>query len=137
MRWLRVFMGKPYSSDLRRRVLNAIDGGMSKMAAHQTFCVSRSTIDDWIELRARTGSVAANTAYRRGKAPSVTDEMFGAFAREHNGCTLAQMAAAWHEQTGERRSLKYFSRALRRIGWTRKKRAFSSANAMRPPAASS
>ncbi len=84
----RVFMGKPYSSDLRRRVLNAIDGGMSKMAAHQTFCVSRSTIDDWIELRARTGSVAANTAYRRGKAPSVTDEMFGAFC-------ASIMAALW------------------------------------------
>jgi len=50
-------MGKPYSEDLRLRVLSALDGGMSKMKAHQSFSVSRSTIDDWLKLRERTGSV--------------------------------------------------------------------------------
>jgi len=127
-------MGKPYSNDLRLRVLKALDGGMNKMTAHKTFCVSRSTIDHWIALRTRTGSVGANTTYRRGKAPEITDEeMFGAFAREHDGCTLAQMAAAWHQRTGRQHSLKFFSRALRRIGWTRKKRVFSTASATRRP----
>ena len=38
-------MGKSYSVDLRLRVVGAIDNGMSKMAAHQLFQVSRSTID--------------------------------------------------------------------------------------------
>ena len=138
-----MFMGKAYSEDLRLRVLKAIDGGMSKMTAHQTFGVSRSTIDDWIALRERTGSVAANTTYRRGKAPCVSEEELRAFAEEHIGCTLAQMALAWHEQTGQTKSQKFFSRGLRRIGWTRKKRVFStasataSASAMRPRAASS
>ena len=45
-------MGKAYSQDLRLRVIAAIDGGMSKMVAHKTFCISRSTIDDWLALRA-------------------------------------------------------------------------------------
>jgi transposase len=131
-------MGSPYSEDLRLRVLSAIDGGMSKMTAHKTFCVSRSTIDHWLQLRARTGGVGANTSYRRGKLPEIGDgEMFRVFAREHDGCTLAQMAQAWHEQTGHHRSLKFFSRALGRIGWTRKKRVFSTANATRPHEASS
>ena len=122
-------MGNPYSEDLRLRVLQAIDSGKSKMAAHKTFGVSRSTIDDWIELRARTGSVAANTSYRRGKAPGVSEEEFRAFALAHSGCTLEQMSGAWHEQKGQKRSTKYFSRGLARIGWTRKKRVFSIASA--------
>ena len=82
-------MGKPYSEDLRLRVLQAIEGRMSKMMAHKTFGVSRSTMDDWIALRARTGSVAANTTYRRGKAPCVSEEEFCAFAQQHTGCTRA------------------------------------------------
>jgi len=131
-------MGKPYSNDLRLRVLKALDGGMNKMTAHKTFAVSRSTIEHWIALRARTGSMEANTSYRRGKPPEITDvEMFRAFAGEHDGCALAQMAAAWHERTGRQRSLKFFSRALRRIGWTRKKRVFSTASATRPHETSS
>jgi transposase len=63
----------PYSEDLRLRVLQAIDDGMSKMTAHKTFRVSRSTIDDWFKLREQTGSVKANTTYRRGKAPTIND----------------------------------------------------------------
>ena len=110
---------------------------MSKMTAHQTFGVSRSSIDDWIKLRERTGSVATNTTYRRGKAPSVSEEELRAFAQEHSGCTLAQMAVAWQQQTGQTKSQKFFSRGLGRIGWTRKKRVFSSASAMRPHGASS
>ena len=51
--------GVSYSLDLRLRVVDAIDGGMSKMKAHQTFQVSRSTIDDWLKLRSETGSVSA------------------------------------------------------------------------------
>ncbi len=58
-------MGKPYSKDLRLRVLNALNGGMNKMTAHKTFCVSRSTIDQWIALRARTGGVEANKCFLR------------------------------------------------------------------------
>ena len=66
-------MGAPYSKDLRRRVLVALDGGMSKWRVHQTFGVSRSTIDDWLKLRAETGVVKAKTDYYRGRAPMVTD----------------------------------------------------------------
>lgn len=120
----------PYSEDLRLRVLAAIDGGMSKMVAHQTFRVSRSTIDDWFKLRAQTGTVKANTTYRRGKAPTLDDlPAFAEFASRHSGCTLAQMAQAWEQETGIKLTVMPFSHALRRIGWTRKKRAISTGSA--------
>ena len=119
----------PYSEDLRLRVLGAIDGGMSKMTAHKTFRVSRSTIDDWIKLREQTGTVQANTTYRRGKAPTINDlPAFEAFARRHSGCTLAQMAKAWERETGVKLTSMPFSHALRRIGWTRKKRVGATRN---------
>ena len=116
-------MGKVYSEDLRLCVLAAIDGGMSKMTAHKTFGVSRSTIDDWFTLRERTGSVQPNTSYRRGKVPTINDlAAFESFAGRHSGCTLEQMAVAWEGETGHKLTLMPFSIALRRIAWTRKKR---------------
>ncbi len=125
-----MFMGKPYSEDLRVRVLQAVDGGVAKMEVHRTFGVSRSTIDDWIALRERTGGVRANTTYRRGPKPALSDEEMQRFARAYAGCTLEQMVSAWREQSGQGRSLKFFSSGLRRIGWTRKKRVFSTASAI-------
>jgi transposase len=122
----------PYSEDLRLRVLGAIDAGMNKMTAHKTFRVSRSTIDDWFELREQTGSVKANITYRRGKAPTINDlQAFEEFARRHSGCTLEQLAQAWQQETGVKLTLMPFSHALRRIGWTRKKRVGVTASVMR------
>ena len=123
----------PYSLDLRLRVLEAIDGGMSKMQAHKVFRVSRSTIDRWLQVREQTGRVSAKTDYHRGRAPALADLVsFEEFVKRHDGCTLAQMAISWEEETGVKLTLMPFSHALRRIGYTRKKRAFSTLNA-KPP----
>ena len=131
----------PYSEDLRLRVLEAIDGGMSKMSAHKTFRVSRSSIDDWFKLREQSGHVKANTTYRRGKAPAIADlAAFEEFAHRHSGCTLEQMSVAWESETGIKLTLMPFSIALRRIGvkgWTRKKRVGATASAAKKNAPSS
>ena len=122
-------MGAPYSQDLRLRVVGAIDGGMSKMKAHQTFKVSRSTIDDWMKLRQDTGGVQAGT--RRGcigKRAIEDMRVFEAFAERHRHATLAQMKRAWQEERGQVLSKQTFSNLLSRLGWTRKKRAFSTAS---------
>jgi len=124
----------PYSEDLRERVLRYVDSGKSKMSAHQTFGVSRSTIDRWIKLRERTGSLQANTNYRRGPVPTINDlEVFTQFAQRHSRCTLGQMAVVWEGETGQKLTLMPFSFALRRIGvkgtgWTRKKRVGATAS---------
>jgi transposase len=111
-------MGAPYSEDLRERVLNAIDEGMSKegmskMQAHRTFHVSRSTIDDWLALRAQTGGVAANTTYQRGPEPALPDTPeVRAFIAQHQHSTLAQMAQAWEKEQGTRLSRMTFATTL-------------------------
>ena len=47
-------MGKPYSLDLHKRVVAAIEGGMSRNQAAKQFGVAISTAIGWVE---ETGSV--------------------------------------------------------------------------------
>jgi putative transposase len=51
-------MGKPYSLDLRGRVVAAIEGGMSRNRAAKQFGVAISTAIGWMKRVEQTGSVA-------------------------------------------------------------------------------
>jgi len=124
-------MGKAYSVDLRLRVLGALDAGLSKMQAHQTFQISRSTIDDWLKLRAQTGSVQAPERRCSGRGLGA-QEGFRVFAERHAHSTLEQMRQAWQQETQQSLSTMSFSRALRERGYTRKKRAIATGNGAKP-----
>ena len=114
-------MGKAYSEDLRLCVLSAVDGGMSKMQAHKTYKISRSTIDDWLALREQTGSVKV-IPKRASKKGLHEHEAFDEFVTRHQHCTLEQMSVAWQQEMQQTVSMMSFSRALRACGYTRKKR---------------
>jgi len=51
-------MGKPYSVDLRRRVVAAIEAGMSRNQAAKQFGIAISTAIGWMQRVEQTGSVA-------------------------------------------------------------------------------
>ena len=51
-------MGKPYSVDLRKRVVAAVEGGMSRNQAAKRFGVAISTAIGWMQRVEQTGSVA-------------------------------------------------------------------------------
>jgi len=51
-------MGKPYSIDLRKRVVTAVEGGMSRNQAAKQFGVAISTAIGWMQRVEQTGSVA-------------------------------------------------------------------------------
>src|SRR6478735_8255588 len=53
------WMGRPYSLDLRKRVVAAIEGGMSRNRAAKQFGVAISTAIGWMRRVEETGSVAA------------------------------------------------------------------------------
>ncbi|MBW8882138.1 MAG: IS630 family transposase, partial [Asticcacaulis sp.] len=44
-------MGRPYSEDLRVRLLLAVDGGLSASAASKQFRISRATAVRWAWLK--------------------------------------------------------------------------------------
>ena len=51
-------MGKPYSMDLRERVVAAVKGGLSRNRAAKQFGVAVSTAINWVTRVGETGSVA-------------------------------------------------------------------------------
>src|SRR5262249_36371472 len=52
-------MGKPYSNDLRERVVAAVEtGGLSRNQAARQFGVAISTAINWVNRQRKTGSVA-------------------------------------------------------------------------------
>lgn len=52
-------MAKPYSEDLRKRVVAAVDGGLSRRQAASLFDLGISTVVHWVRRWRETGSVAA------------------------------------------------------------------------------
>jgi transposase len=51
-------MGKPYSLDLRERVIAAIEGGLSTRQAAARFSIGIATAGAWARLKRATGDVA-------------------------------------------------------------------------------
>lgn len=52
-------MAKPYSEDLRERVVAAVEGGLSRRQAASLFDLGISTVVHWVRRFRETGSVAA------------------------------------------------------------------------------
>lgn len=112
-------MPSPYSNDLREKVLSAIDKGTKKSKVIEMFGVSRDSIDRWLKRRATVGHIHAKSDYQQGHSHCITDwEAFRTFAKEHGDKTQEEMAQLWPAQISSRS----ISRALLRIGFTRKKR---------------
>ena len=59
-------MGRPYSEDLRSRIMAAVQGGMSRNAAGKLFAVSVSCVVKLMQRFQRTGTVAPAP---RGRKP--------------------------------------------------------------------
>ena len=112
-------MPQSYSYDLRRKVIEAIDGGMKKTQASQIFKISRNTINLWMLRREETGDYRAKTGYQKGYEAKITDlNGFLEFAQKQGGKTQKEMAEAW----GEKISDQTIGKALKKIGFTRKKK---------------
>lgn len=123
-------MPGPYSDDLRLKALAAVDRGERKNQVSRLFNLSRNTLDLWLKRRARTGSVSATREYVRGPQPKIDDlDAFRAFAATHGHLTQQEMAEQWAQHGAERVSNRTIGKALKRLGFTRKKRPIATANA--------
>ena len=75
-------MPKPYSQDLRVRVIGAVEDGSSARAAGRLFGVSESTSIKWTAQWRRTGSVAAKRmgGYKRSPLDAHAEVVLGLVA---------------------------------------------------------
>lgn len=81
-------MATPYSYDLRRKVIEAIDAGTKKNQASKIFNISRNTINLWLNKREDTGVYRAEVGYQKGYRAKITNlEEFQQFAQKCGGLT--------------------------------------------------
>ena len=113
---------KPYSEDLRWRVVRAVAIGTPRENVAATFAVSVPTIERWLRQQRETGVLAPKPV--PGPVAVKTDALMAALpARlvEHADATLADHCSWWRGTSGVDVSTATMSRALTRLGWTRKK----------------
>lgn len=122
-------MPKPYSIDLRRKVVEAIAlNGMRRCEAHDHFNISRGTINDWLKLYEETGDVSPRGQRHIGHSHKITDwPAFRVFVKANADKTQVEMAELWPDDISDRT----ISRALKKIGFTRKKRPMDTKNETR------
>ena len=121
-------MAKAYSEDFRRKVIEAIElDGLKKQEASELFRISRNTIDLWFKLKAETGDIQPRQRQIAKPTGKITDwDKFRTFVAEHGDKTQAEMAELWEDGVRQRT----ISRALSKIGYTRKKKRMATANGM-------
>ena len=116
-------MGRPYSMDLRERVIAAVEGGLSTRKAAARFSIGIATAGAWARLKRSTGAVSPAP---QGKPKgSVLDAhagfIFGLIGKAPD-ITLEEIA----ERLAEERAVEVVSTAvwkfLDRHGQTHKKR---------------
>lgn len=128
-------MAGPYSTDLRSRVLAAMEAGESPAAAARRFAVGRSTAYRWMRAahdegrreaiaKRSHGVMSAKPTGRMGGGPApridgaVKAALLDLLTGEDNHLTLAQCRDRLAEQAGVRVHPWTVGRALRRAGWT-------------------
>ena len=121
-------MAAPYSDDLRQKAVDAVDRGERKINVCRLLNISRNTLDLWLKRRDATGSFSAICDSHRGPSPKIEDlETFRAFAQTHGHLTQRKMAQQWPQRISDRT----LGKALKRIGFTRKKRPMAIVSATR------
>jgi transposase len=120
-------MPAPYSYDLRQKSIDAVKRGERKIEVCRMLKISRNTLDLWLQRAEQTGDCRAITRYQKGNRHKITDwNRFCEFAQQHGGKTQAQMASLW----GDNVTQQDISRALDKIGLSRKKRPMATENEM-------
>lgn len=112
-------MAKGYSYDLRQKVIQAIElDGLKKSEASELFNISRNTINLWFQLKEETGDLKEKPRQGGIKTSKITDwDKFRLFVSQNGDKTQAEMAQLWEGEI----SARTISRALQKIGFTRKK----------------
>src|SRR5919112_5441034 len=116
---------KPYSKDLRLRVLAAVDAGTPREQLAKTFSVSMPTIKRWLKRRRETGGVEPKPIPGR---PSRKGALLQSWLPKHleanDDLTLEEHREAFEEHFGQTVSTSTIGRAIAGLpdgGWPIKK----------------
>src|SRR3954454_5742355 len=104
---------KPYSKDLRLRVLAAVDAGRPREEVAKTFSVSMPTIKRWLKRRLETGDVKPKPIPGRPFRKGVMLQRWLPKQLEANyDLTLEEHREAFEEEFGEKVSTSTVGRVI-------------------------
>jgi transposase len=115
---------KPYSMDLRQKVMEAVQAGGSTEAIGARFAIDGSCVRKW-RLRVLRGEGLEPTSPPPGREREFNgkhDAELQRAVQNRAGATRAELAEAVGETLGRVFSNPVITRALQRLGFTRKKR---------------
>lgn len=123
---------RAYSEDLRHRIVQTVDAGVPRATVAQQFRVSRRTVDRYVQRAQHTGHLTPGHSSGRPRLLTAGDEAhLHAQLSAQPAATLEEHCRTWAARTGVAMSQATMSRAIARVGWTRKKGQWQPANAMR------
>ena len=112
----------PYSEDLRKKIVEAVQRGMPKIEAARTFGVGISSVKRYVATYREGRSLAPK---KRPGSKSKLDEdarkLLEADLQRRPAATLPQRREVLRRVRGVSVSDSTVSRVLKRMGWTRKK----------------
>ncbi len=112
---------KPYSEDLRKSIVRALEDGMPKSAAARFFGVSLSSVKRYARIAQRGGSL---TPRKGGGRPPKTDQtthkLLEGDVKERPAATVAERCRFLECTTGKALSASTVKRLLKRLGFSRK-----------------
>jgi transposase len=107
---------KPYSKDLRLRVLAAVDSGVPREEVAKTFSVSVPTIKRWQKRRREAGDIEPKPIPGRPRLKGAAlEEWLPSQLQANDDLTLQEHREAFEEQTGVVVSASTVSRAIERL----------------------
>jgi len=113
---------KAYSEDLRYRVVQASNDGLSQPEVARRFRVGLRTVERYLRQWRVTGGLTSRTSL--GATPAILPGQYPALVAQLEAlpdATLAMHCDRWETTTGVRVSVSTMCRAQQRVGWTRKK----------------
>ena len=121
-----MFVMKPYSEDLRRKIVSAVEGGMPKTEAARLFGVSLSSVKRYCTLAAREEPLAPR---KGGGRPPKANAAIVRLLEEHVGrrpyAAARERAEFLRGASGVELSASTVLRLLRKLGFSQKNGAWA------------
>jgi transposase len=113
---------KIHSAEVRGLALAALERGEKRTQVSGLLEVPVGTLDRWRREFRRSGkNVPAARGHKRAAFPAANLPRLEAQLRSCPDATLQQQAATWRQNTGQNASRSSVQRALKTLGWSRKK----------------
>ena len=112
---------KPYSEDLRIRIVQAVEGEMSKSAVARLFGVSLSSVKRYLRIAQRGKSLAPRKGGGRPpKIDQTAEKLLEEDVKERPAATVLERRRFLEHTTGKALSASTVKRFLKRLGLSRK-----------------